>query len=292
MTQHDKKILVLGTSGQQGGAVARHLLERGFTNVHAFVRTAESTRARLLTDQGITLEIGDLDDSAQLQAAMKGAYGVFAVLPLDQLGPEAEIRRGRLVAEAAKRAQVQHFIYSSASGADRSEGVADFYAKYVVEEHIRVLGLPASVVRPAAFMENVLSFEHPRLVDGMAVFRVAIHPQTRRQMIAVDDIGMVVANLFARPDTSIGKTLELAGDELTGPQMAAIYTKVTGQPARYEEQPIEEVRAFNPDFAAMLSWQNDHSFGADITQLRADYPLLTLFEAWLNQHSPAVVPQE
>jgi hypothetical protein len=107
-----------------------------------------------------------------------------------------------------------------------------------------------------------------------------------------DDIGMVVADLFARPDTSIGKTLEIAGDELTNLQMAEIYTKVTGQPARFEEQPIEEVRAFNPDFAAMLTWQNDHSFGADIVQLRAAYPLLTTFEAWLAQHRLAVMPQE
>jgi uncharacterized protein YbjT (DUF2867 family) len=102
---------------------------------------------------------------------------------------------------------------------------------------------------------------------------------------------MVVADLFAHPDTSIGKTLEIAGDELTNLQMAEIYTKVTGQPARFEEQPIEEVRAFNPDFAKMLAWQNDHSFGADIAHLRAVYPELTTFEAWLAQHRQAVIPQ-
>ncbi len=291
MTQHDKKMLVLGVTGKQGGAVARHLLAKGFPNVHALVRTAGSPHTRLLTEQGITLELGDLDESAQLEAAMNDASGVFAVLPLDQLGPEVEIRRGKSVAEAAKKAKVQHFIYSSAAGADRSEGVADFHAKYVVEEHIRALGLPASIVRPAALMENALTFEHPRLVDGVAVFRVAIHPQTRRQMIAVDDIGMVVADLFAHPDQSIGQTLEIAGDELTNLQMAEIYTKVTGQPARFEEQPIEEVRAFNPDFAKMLAWQNDHSFGADIAHLRAVYPELTTFEAWLAQHRQAVIAQ-
>ena len=292
MMQQNKKILVLGATGKQGGAVARHLLAKGFTNVHAFVRTAESPKTRLLTEQGITLELGDLDDLVQLEATMQDAYGVFAVLPLDQLGPEVEIRRGKSVAVAAKSAKVQHFIYSSAAGADRSEGVADFSAKYVVEEHIRALGLPASIVRPAALMENVLTFEHPRLVDGVAVFRVAIHPETRRQMVAVDDIGMIVADLFARPDHSLGQTLEIAGDELTGLQMAEIYTKVTGHPARYEEQPIEEVQAFNPDFAKMLAWQNDHSFGADLAHLRAVYPELTTFEAWLTQHRLAVMPQE
>lgn len=222
---------------------------------------------------------------------MQDAYGVFAVLPIDQFGMETEIRRGKSVAEAAKKTRVQHFIYSSAAGADRSEGVADFYAKHVVEEHIRELGLAASVVRPAALMENLLGLP-PQMVDGVAVFRLAIHPESRRQHIAVDDIGMIVADLFAHPDQAIGQTLEIAGDELTGPQMAQIYTKVTGQPARYEEQPIEEVQAFNPDFARMLAWQNTHSFGADIAHLRAVYPQLTTFEAWLTRHRLAVLPQE
>jgi uncharacterized protein YbjT (DUF2867 family) len=292
MMQHDKKILVLGATGKQGGAVARHLLARGFTNVHALVRTAESPNTRLLSEQGITLAIGDLDESATLQAAMHDAYGVFAVLPLDQFGPEVEIRRGKSVAEAAKSAQVQHFIYSSVAGADRSEGVADLHAKYVIEQHIRALGLPTSVVRPAALMENLLTFELPRLVDGVAVFRIAIHPESRRQMIAVEDIGMIVADLFARPDHSIGQTLAIAGDELTGLQMADIYTKVTGQPARYEEQPIEEVRVFSPDAAAIYAWQNEHSFGVDLVHLRTVYPKLSTFEAWLDQHRLAVMPQE
>lgn len=132
MIQHDKKVLVLGATGKQGWAVARHLLERGFTNVHAFVRTVDSDQAKLLTGKGIALEIGDLDDSASLDAAMQGAYGVFSIMPLDQHGPEAEIRRGRGVADAAKRAGVQHFIYSSAGGADRSEGVAHFHTKSVI----------------------------------------------------------------------------------------------------------------------------------------------------------------
>jgi uncharacterized protein YbjT (DUF2867 family) len=140
-------------------------------------------------------------------------------------------------------------------------------------------------------MENFMSFERPRLVDGVAVFRVAVHPETRRQMIAVDDIGMVVADLFDRPDKFIGKTLEVAGDELTGPQIAEIYARVTGQPARFEEQPIEEVRAFNPDFAAMFTWLNEQGFRADIARLRADHPGLTTFETWLDQHGAAVAPQ-
>jgi uncharacterized protein YbjT (DUF2867 family) len=221
---------------------------------------------------------------------MKDAYGVFSVLPLDEHGPDAEIRRGRDVADAAARAGVRHFVFSSTGGADRSEGVPHFHTKYVVEQHIRGLGLPASIVRPALFMENFASFEHPRLVDGVAVFRAAVHPQVSRQMIAVDDIGMVVADMFTRPGSFIGQALEIAGDELTGPQIAEKYTRVTGQPARFEEQPIDEVRAFNEDFAAMFTWLNKQGFRADIAGLRADYPELTTFERWLGQHILAVSP--
>jgi uncharacterized protein YbjT (DUF2867 family) len=97
--------------------------------------------------------------------------------------------------------------------------------------------------------------------------------------------------MFDRPDKFTGETVEIAGDELTGPQVASIYTHVTGQPARFEEQPVEEVRAFNPDFAAMFTWLNDHGFRADIAGLRAEYPALTTFEAWLTRHGAAVTPQ-
>jgi uncharacterized protein YbjT (DUF2867 family) len=291
ITPRSSKILVLGATGSQGGSVTRHLLEQGFTNVHALVRTADSSRARQLADDGITLSAGELDNVASLDAAMKDVYGVFCVLPLDQHDPDTEIGRGRNVADAAAWAGAHHFIYSSCGGADRAESVPHFHTKYVVEQHVRELGLPASIVRPVLFMEDLTTFEHPRLVGGVAVFRTAVHPQTRRQMIAVDDIGMVVADMFARPASFIGQTLEIAGDELTGPQIADIYAQVTGQPARFEEQPIEEVRAFSPDFAAMFTWLNEQGFRADITGLRKEYPQLATFETWLRQHSDAVSPQ-
>jgi uncharacterized protein YbjT (DUF2867 family) len=287
MQPYDQKILVLGATGNQGGAAARHLLEVGFTQVHALVRGVDSGQAKELASSGVKLEVGNLDDSGSLRTAMTDAYGAFCVLPLDRQGPEAEIRRGRIVADVAMRAGVEHFVYSSSGGADRSDGVPHFATKYAIEQHVRSLRLPATIVRPALFMENFLDFERPRVVDGVSVFRSAFYPGTRRQMIAVDDIGIVVADLFARPADTIGTTLEIAGDELTGPQVAEAYARATGRPARFEEQPIEEVRAFDPGFAAMFDWLNTHSFGADITALRGTYPELSTFATWLDGHLSA-----
>ena len=111
----------------------------------------------------------------------------------------------------------------------------------------------------------------------------------KRQIIAVGDIGLIVADVFARPGAFVGATLEIAGDELTGLEIAEVYSQVAGQQARYEEQPIDEVRAFGPDFAAMFSWLNRHSFRANVARLRSDYPDLTSFAAWLAQHRSAVL---
>ena len=206
MPAHEDAIVLLGATGSQGGAVARHLRQRGFPNVRALVRAADGSRAKLLIEQGITLHTGDLDDTESLGSALKDAYGVFSVMPLDEHGPDAEISRGRSVAEAAATAGVQHFIYSSTGGADRSQGVAHFHTKYVIEQYVHQLGLPASILRPALFMENFAGFERPRLVNGVAVFRAPVHPQTPRQMIGVDDIGMVAADMFSRPGTFMAGT--------------------------------------------------------------------------------------
>lgn len=287
----DDKIVVFGATGQQGGAVMQHLLATGYTNVHAFVRPSENEKAKALEEKGVKLVVGDLDDPMSLDKAIEGAYGVFSVMPLDIQNIEIEVSRGKAVADAAKKASVKHFVYSSVGGAHRGESIPHFKTKYTIEQYVHELGLPASIVRPSAFMENFITFMRPQLQDGTAVFRQAMKADTKLQMNAVTDIGRVVADMFEHPDKFIGKTLEIAGDELTFPQIAEAYQKATGRPARFEEQPIEEVRAFSDDMAAMYVWFNEEGYSADIAKLRADYPELLSFEAWLKQYAPAIAPQ-
>src|SRR5436305_2172481 len=156
MAHSEKTILVFGATGQQGGAVASHLLKDGW-KVRALVRNLGSEKAQALGQQGIELVQGDLNQPSSLQEAMKGVYGVFSVQTfMADGGTLAETRQGKAVADAAQEAGVRHLVYSSVGGAERKTGVAHFESKWQIEEHIRTLGLPATILRPVFFMSNLL----------------------------------------------------------------------------------------------------------------------------------------
>lgn len=282
MSNSEKMIVVTGATGQQGGATARHLLAQGW-RVRALVRDPNKPAAQALAAKGAELVQGDLDDRASLDRALAGAYGVFSVQTfMGPDGPAGETRQGKLLADAAQAAGVQHFVYTSVGGAERKSGLPHFESKFQIEEHIRGLGLPATILRPVFFMENLRSpWMGPR--DG--VLAIGLRPTTALQMIAADDIGAFAALAFARPQEFIGKAIEIAGDALTGPQMADALTRATGQPVRFVEQPLEQVRSFNAEMADMFAWFNDHGYAADIPALRKLHPGLMTFETWLRKTS-------
>ena len=146
MTYSEKTILVLGATGQQGSAVASHLLKDGW-KVRAMVRNPNSDQAQALGQRGIELVQGDLNQPSSLQEAMKGVYGVFSMqTPVE--GTAAETRQGKAVADAARETGIRHLVYSSVGGAERRTGIAHFESKWQIEEHIRALGLPATILRP------------------------------------------------------------------------------------------------------------------------------------------------
>jgi uncharacterized protein YbjT (DUF2867 family) len=280
MSNSEKVIVVTGATGQQGGATARHLLAQGW-RVRALVRDLNKPAAQALAAKGAELAQGDLDDRASLDRGLSGAYGVFSVQTF--MGPDGavgETRQGKLLADAARAAGVQHFVYTSVGGAERKSGLPHFESKWQIEEHIRGLGLPATILRPVFFMDNLRSpWMGPR--DG--VLAMALHPTTSLQMIASDDIGAFAALAFARPQEFIGQALEIAGDALTMPQVADAFTRVTGQAVHFVELPLEQVRSFNREMGDMMAWFNDHGYSADIAALRKLHPRLTTFEAWLRK---------
>jgi uncharacterized protein YbjT (DUF2867 family) len=282
MADRNSGVLVIGATGQQGGAVARHLLSRGWV-VRGFVRDLDKPAARTLANRGAALVRGNLDDPASIRAAMEGMYGVFSM----QTQPESsgvwgETQQGKTVAEIASAAGVDHLVYSSVGGAERDTGIPHFESKWQIEQHIRKLGLPATIFRPAFFAENFAAFLGPKLVDGTLVVRLPIHQETTLQMIAVDDIGAFVADAFDNPREYLGQELELAGDELDGTGLVEVFGRITGLPTQYVEQPIAEIRAFNADAAAMFEWFDESGYQADIAALRRRRPDLCTLETWLR----------
>ena len=273
-------ILVTGATGKQGGAAAKHLLAEGW-RLRALVRDPDKPAPRALAEKGIEIVPGDLDDPASLERAAQGVYGVFAAnTPVEQ-GPAGEERQGKALAVAAKAAGVQHYVYTSVGGAERNTGIPHFESKWQIEQHVRSLGLPATILRPAFFMENFAEpWARPAILGGTLV--QSMRPDKPLQMIAVDDIGAFAALAFGRPNDFLGRALELAGDELTMPAIAAALGLAIGRPVRYVEQTLEPLQEANRDVAAMLWWFNEQGFQATIPELRALYPRLTDFETWLH----------
>src|SRR5512145_2351923 len=211
---NNKIIAVTGATGQQGGAVARKLLADGW-NVRALTRDLNKPAAQALASAGAELIAGDMDSRSDLDAAFKGVYGVFSVQNfwLPNVGFEGEIRQGRNVADAAKAAGVQHLVYSSVGAARRGMGQKHFESKWIIEQHIHSLDMPYTILRPAAFFEN-FNWERAAILNG-TFNALGLRAEKERQLIAVEDVGVFAALAFANPDQYIGKTIELAGDELT-----------------------------------------------------------------------------
>ncbi len=288
MAERDDPVLVIGATGQQGGAVARALLERGRA-VRALVRDDARPAARLLREAGASVVTGDLDDPDSVRSAMSSVSGVFLALTM-MTGPRvttdgvaAEERRGKAVAGLAKETGARHLVYSSIRGAPQHTGIPHVESKARIEEHIRALGLPATILRPVSFMDNFASLSRPALNDGELVIGLALRPQTRLPLVATRDIGVFAAIAFEHPGSYLGRELELAGDCLTGPQIAEVFGQVSGLPARFRQVPIEQLRAFDGAVAQMFEWMDNRADGEpDLAGLRAEHPGLMTLETWLR----------
>ena len=273
-------ILVTGATGQQGGATARELLAAGH-RVRAMTRNPSSDAARALAAQGAEVVQGDLNDQASLERALAGAWGVFAVQNTWEAGVEQEEVQGKRIAEAARKAGVQHFVYASVGSAHRQTGIPHFDNKARVEETVRSLGFPSFVIlRPAFFMENLTSpWFKPAIDEG--TLAVGMSPAVPLQMIAVADIGKYGRAAFARHAELNGESIDIAGDSLTMPEAAEIISQAAGRTVTHFQVPIEEVREFSEDFALMLEWFDRVGYEADIAANAARFGIEpTGFAQW------------
>jgi uncharacterized protein YbjT (DUF2867 family) len=283
MNDTNKTVLVTGATGRQGGAVIRHMLPKGW-KLRALTRKPDGAAGRELTCQGVEVVQGDLEDPASLDQALRGAYGVYGVQDFWAVGVRREVLQGKNLADAARKAGVEHFVYSSAGGAERNSGIDHFESKWEVEKHIRKLGLPATMLRPVGFMENYyidqveIALLKGKLMDP-------IRADKPYQTIATEDIGGFVALAFDRPKEFIGAELEIAGSELTNPQAAQVFSRVLGKPVRFQKLPMPVVRlVLGKEFYQMFRWFNAEGFKANIPELRRKYPDVRLqtLEEWLR----------
>jgi uncharacterized protein YbjT (DUF2867 family) len=279
-----KAILVTGATGQQGGATVDALLASASGwKVVALSRKPEAPSARGLVARGVQVMRGDMTDRASLREAMKGVHGVYSVQASVTAGVDGEIRQGKLVADVAAACGVTHFVYSSVGGAERSSGVPHFESKWAIEEHIRKLGLAATILRPATFMDNLA--KGPMRAGMLSMMKTFVPDTTPLQLMAVRDIGAFAALSFDRPQEFVGQAIELAGDTLTRPQIIAALKNAGLSPAIGLRIPTVLTRRMPEDLRLMFNWFAEHGFQADIPKLRARRPELLTLAAWGNSRA-------
>ena len=264
-------VLVTGATGQQGGAVTRALLEKGH-DVRAMVRDVQSEKAVALVQMGVELVTGDMEDTASIASAAEGADSMFAVTSPFVAGTDHETVLGKNLVDGAVAAGIGHFVYSSVASADKETGIPHFESKWEVEKHLVASGLNWTVTAPVFFFENISSpWLAADLADGR--YRQAMPTDRDLQMIGLAAIGAFNAAVIDGREGFYGQRIDIASDELTGPQTATALSEALGRTVTFDEQPIEEVQAgFGEDMALMYEWFTEVGYDVDLDDLRARFP--------------------
>jgi uncharacterized protein YbjT (DUF2867 family) len=242
-------ITVIGATGQQGGAVIDALLEKRVP-IRAVTRNPKGDKARALVARGVEEVRADLEDVDSVRATFDGAAAAFAMTTHDGPdGPRREVAHGRVIAAAAADAALPFLVYSSVGGVDRDSGVPHFDSKHQIEE-VLLRAVPVTFVRPTFFMETL------RLMirrDGARVtIAMPLAGGVAVQMISVRDIGRVAAALLLMADPAVAP-VEIAGDELTGEQIAGRIAHRLGSPTTYVQLPLDVLGA-DVDLKMMFEW--------------------------------------
>jgi uncharacterized protein YbjT (DUF2867 family) len=270
-------VVVTGSTGKQGGAVARGLLERGH-KVRAVTRDPNSSQAKSLANAGATLVAAALEDTAAIAKALEGATSLFA-MTTPSGSADAETRQGFAAADAAKAAGV-HLVFTSVGSANRMTGIPHFDSKYEVEKHIAKIGVRATILAPVYFMEN-LYFAKEQLAKG--IYASTLPPSRALAQIAVADIGAVAVRVLEDASRFTGKRFDLASDELTGNDVVAILSRITGRALAYSQVPLDVIRQrMGEDAAKMYEWLDRVGYTADRAALRREFPDVAFhdFESW------------
>ncbi len=274
-----KLIAIVGATGAQGGGLARAILadpDGGFA-VRALTRDPSSEKASALAAQGAEVVQADIDDEASVRSAFEGAYGAFCVTNFwEHFSGEKEIVQAGNMARAAKSAGLKHVIWSTFEDSrkwipltdDRMptlQGrfkVAHFDAKSEADHFFTDLGVPTTLMLTSAYWENFIYFGWgpQRGEDGVLAVTFPMGDK-KLPSIAAEDIGKSAYGIFKAGDEFIGHTVGIAGEHLTGAEIATSLTKALGEEVRYNDVPADVYRSFGfpgaDDVGNMFQFKRD-----------------------------------
>ena len=317
----DKKIIaVLGATGAQGGGLVRAIMADtggGFT-ARAIIRDVHSEKARALAKLGAEVVAADVDDEASLAAALRGAYGAYFVTFFwwAHFSPEKEKAEIRNMARAAKTAGVTHVIWSTLEDTRQWVPLSDdrmptlmgeykvphFDAKGESNQVFTELGLPTTFLFTSFYWDNLIHFGMcpKKDLDGKLILTLPMGDQ-KLPGIAAGDIGKCAYGIFKEGSEYIGKSVGIAGQHLTGQQMADALSEALKQEVKYNAVSPEMYRSFGfpgaEDLGMGNMFQFNHDFAPDFCNARSIEvskslnPALQTFDAWLAENK-ALIPLE
>jgi uncharacterized protein YbjT (DUF2867 family) len=304
-------ITVIGATGAQGGALVRAILSdpsRRF-RARAVTRNPDGDKARVLADAGAEVVGADADDPTTLDAAFGGADAAFLVTNFwEHFSAEREVTQARSMAEAAKRAGVGHVIWSTLEDTRRwvpldDDRMPTLHGKYKVphfdgkgeaDEIFRELGVPTTFLLTSFYWENFIHFGSgpQRMPDGSLVL---VNPMGDAKLpgIGVEDIGKSAFSILAEGERHVGATVGIAGEHLTGAEMAAAMSEALGQPIGYFAMEADAYRALGfpgaDDLGNMFQVKRD--FNDDfvrprsVEESRKLNPEMQDFRTWLQANA-------
>jgi uncharacterized protein YbjT (DUF2867 family) len=273
---------VAGATGKQGGALARQLLAHG-QRVRIYSRNPGGREARLLQRLGADLYAGGFEDAGPLERAMRGCDGAFAMATFTEGGVAREVRDGRALVDAARRAAVPHLVYSSIAGADKLTGVPQLDSKVRIESYLAHAGVPYTILAPVFFMENWLAIMPTAAARGRIAY--PLPPQRMLQMVTVDDVAAFARMILERPMGFENRRVELAGDALPMETIARILSGEVRRPLPYHAVPLQDVWQRSEDLGRLCAWLDWEGTHVDVERLRLRHRELTLtrFAVWVRR---------
>ena len=282
-------IAVTMATSRQGMGVVKQLSQTNKYQIRAITRNIKSTKAlELASLNNVKLVKGDLMDPESLNKAFDGVEAIFGnttptkgwKLFRGSIVRSYEIEQGynliNQVKIAYEKGQLKHFIFSSISKAKdplkNDPAPGHFTSKWDIEEYIQKKDLKkiTTVLRPVSYFEN---FENklPGYTISKNIFPGIVGKDYKWQTIAVDDIGKWVRGVLSKPEKYKNQSINIAGEELTGLEMAMTLQKIASSErhqTKYVMIPRAAIKILEYDIGVMADWIERSGYGADMNKLK------------------------